>query len=99
MHLQKRYPFLDGIDRNCRNEFSRLRGKDLRLSKHLRMLHMLPVACDKGVHLSDELKSRLQDHGILVCLATRFLAPLPPNMTEWLQPLDLVVCGLVQRHS
>jgi len=52
-------------------------------------LRMLIVADNAGVHKSDELRAHLEKHGILI----RFL---PPNMTAWLQPLDLVVCGLVK---
>ena len=51
---------------------------------------MVIVVCDNaGVHKSDELLDHLEKHGILICF-------LPPNMTEWLQPLDLVVCGLAK---
>ena len=52
-------------------------------------MRMLIVCDNAGVHKSDELRAHLEKHGILI----RFL---PPNMTEWLQPLDLVVCGLVK---
>jgi hypothetical protein len=35
-----------------------------------------------------------QQFGVMVSSSTvRFL---PPNMTAWLQPLDLVVCGLIK---
>ena len=52
-------------------------------------LRMLIVCDNAGVHKSEELRDHLEKLGILI----RFL---PPNMTEWLQPLDLVVCGLVK---
>ena len=52
-------------------------------------LRLLVVCDNAGVHKSEELQDHLEKHGILI----RFL---PPNMTEWLQPLDLVVCGLVK---
>jgi hypothetical protein len=51
------------------------------------------LVCDNAsVHKADELKKLMDQHGIIL----RFL---PPNMMQWLQPLDRVVCGLkiVQR--
>jgi hypothetical protein len=50
---------------------------------------MLLVCDNASVHTADDLKEKLDQHGIIL----RFL---PPNMTQWLQPLDLVVCGLVK---
>ena len=41
------------------------------------------------MHKADELKKLMDQHGIIL----RFL---PPNMTQWLQPLDRVVCGLIK---
>jgi len=41
------------------------------------------------VHKTDELKKLMDQYGIIL----RFL---PPNMTQWLQPLDRVVCGLIK---
>jgi hypothetical protein len=50
----------------------------------------LLVVCDNAsVHKAQELREKLEQHGIIL----RFL---PPNMTAWLQPLDLVVCGLIK---
>ena len=50
----------------------------------------LLVVCDNAsVHKAEELREKLEQHGIIL----RFL---PPNMTAWLQPLDLVVCGLIK---
>jgi hypothetical protein len=50
----------------------------------------LLVVCDNAsVHKGEELREKLEQHGIIL----RFL---PPNMTAWLQPLDLVVCGLIK---
>ena len=50
----------------------------------------LLVVCDNAsVHKAVELQDKLEQHGIM-------LAFLPPNMTAWLQPLDLVVCGLIK---
>ena len=52
--------------------------------------HRLLVVCDNAsVHKAEEIKEKLEEHGIIL----RFL---PPNMTAWLQPLDLVVCGLIK---
>jgi hypothetical protein len=50
---------------------------------------MLLVCDNASVHTAPELQQKLDEHGILL----RFL---PPNMTQWLQPLDLVVCGLIK---
>ena len=50
---------------------------------------MLPVCDNASMHTADDLKEILDQHGIIL----RFL---PPNMTQWLQPLDLVVCGLIK---
>jgi len=48
------------------------------------------LACDNAtVHTAPELQQKLGEHDILL----RFL---PPNMTQWLQPLDLVVSGLIK---
>ena len=48
------------------------------------------LVCDNAsVHKADELKKLMDQHGIIL----RFL---PPNMTQWLQPLDRVVCGLIK---
>ena len=50
----------------------------------------LLLVCDNAsVHKADELKKLMDQHGIIL----RFL---PPNMTQWLQPLDRVVCGLIK---
>ena len=50
---------------------------------------MLLVCDNASVHTADDLKEKLDQHGIIL----RFLAP---NMTHWLQPMDLVVCGLIK---
>ena len=47
------------------------------------------VCDDASVHKADELKTLMEKYGIIIML-------LPPNMTQWLQPLDRVVCGLIQ---
>jgi hypothetical protein len=49
---------------------------------------MLLVCDNASVHKADELKKVMNQYGIIL----RFL---PPNMTQWLQPLDRVVCGLI----
>jgi hypothetical protein len=50
----------------------------------------LLLVCDNAsVHKADELKKLMDQYGIIF----RFL---PPNMTQWLQPLDRVVCGLIK---
>ena len=62
---------------------SRRRGRDLMNSR-------LRAVCDNAsVHKTDELKKLMDQYGIIL----RFL---PPNMTQWLQPLDRVVCGLIK---
>ena len=53
---------------------------------------MLLVCDNASVHTADDLKEKLDQHGIIL----RFL---PPNMTQWLQPLDLVVCGLSRQFK
>jgi hypothetical protein len=50
---------------------------------------MLLVCDNASVHKADELKKLMDQYGIIL----RFL---PPNMTQWLQPLDRVVCGLIK---
>ena len=52
---------------------------------------MLLVCDNASVHTAPELQHKLDEHGI-------FLRFLPPNMTQWLQPLDLVVCGLISAY-
>ena len=50
----------------------------------------MQLVCDNAsVHKADELKTLMEKYGIIIML-------LPPNMTQWLQPLDRVVCGLIQ---
>ena len=51
----------------------------------------LLVVCDNAfVHKGEELTEKLEQHSIIL---RRFL---PPNMTAWLQPLDLVVYRLIK---
>jgi hypothetical protein len=50
---------------------------------------MLLVCDNASVHKADELKKLMNQDGIIL----RFL---PPNMTQWMQPLDRVVCGLIK---
>ena len=45
---------------------------------------MLVVCDNASMHKGEELIEKLEQHGIIL----RFL---PPNMTAWLQPLDLPV--------
>ena len=50
----------------------------------------LLLVCDNAsVHKADELKKLMEQY----CFILMFL---PPNMTQWLQPLDRVVCGLIK---
>ena len=51
--------------------------------------HMLLVCDNASLHKAAEVQKKLDELGIIL----RFL---PPNMTQWLQPLDLVVCGLIK---
>jgi hypothetical protein len=50
---------------------------------------MLLVCDNASVHKADELKKLMEQYGIILMF-------LPPNMTQWLQPLDRVVCGLIK---
>ena len=50
---------------------------------------MLLVCDNASVHKADEIKTLMDKYGIILMF-------LPPNMTQWLQPLDRVVCGLVK---
>ena len=50
---------------------------------------MLLMCDNASVHKADELKKLMEKYGIIVMF-------LPPNMTQWLQPLDRVVCGLIK---
>ena len=53
---------------------------------------MLLVCDNASVNNADEFKKLMEQYGIILMF-------LPPNMRQWLQPLDRVVCGLkiVQR--
>ena len=50
---------------------------------------MLLVCDNASVHKADEIKKLTEKYGIIITF-------LPPNMTQWLQPLDHVVCGLIK---
>ncbi len=50
---------------------------------------MLLVCDNASVHKADELKKLMEQYGIIHMF-------LPPNMMQWLQPLDRVVCGLIK---
>ena len=50
---------------------------------------MLLVCDNASVHKADEIKTLTDKYGIILMF-------LPPNMTQWLQPLDHVVCGLIK---
>ena len=50
---------------------------------------MLLVCDNASVHKVDELKKLMEKYGIIFMF-------LPPNMTQWLQPLHRVVCGLIK---
>ena len=46
---------------------------------------MLLVCDNASVHKADEIKTLMDKYGIILMF-------LLPNMTQWLQPLDRVVC-------
>jgi hypothetical protein len=50
---------------------------------------MLLVCDNSSVHKADELKKLMEQYGIILMF-------LPTNMTQWLQSLDRVVCGLIK---
>jgi hypothetical protein len=50
---------------------------------------MLLVCDNASMHKTDELKKLVEQCGIILMF-------LPPNVTQWLQPLDRFVCGLIK---
>ena len=50
---------------------------------------MLLVCDNASVNNADEFKKLMEQYGIILMF-------LPPNMRQWLQPLDRVVCGLIK---
>ena len=52
-------------------------------------IRMLLVCDNASVHKADEIKKLMEQYGIILMF-------LPPNMMQWLQPLDRVVCGLIK---
>jgi len=62
-------------------------GPDPFLSKY-----MLLVCDNASVHTADEHKKLMEKYGIILMF-------LPPNMTQWLQPLARVVCDSSKQCS
>jgi hypothetical protein len=50
---------------------------------------MLLVCDNASVHKADDLQKLMEQYGIILMF-------LPPNMTQWMQSLDRVVCGLIK---
>ena len=50
---------------------------------------MLLVCDHASVNNADEFKKLMEQYRIILMF-------LPPNMRQWLQPLDRVVCGLIK---
>ena len=53
---------------------------------------MLLVCDNASVHKVDELNKLMDKYGIILMF-------LPPNMTQWLQPLARVVCDSSKQHT